>query len=154
MGNLETIEQVLDFAIAREKEAHGFYSEWAEKVTDATLVEVLRQFAEQEREHQEKLEAIRKGQRQFQFKDDLFPKIHLLDLVVESRLGPDMTLEDALALAMKREKTSYRLYLELAAGTESEELMDVFVSLAHEEANHRVRLEIEYDTVISETKPL
>ncbi len=97
------------------------------------------------------MKAIRKGHTVFRFKEDLFPKIHLLDFVVEARLGPDLTLEDALALAMQREKVSYRLYLELAAEAEEESLVEVFISLAHEEANHRVRLEVEYDRVIAET---
>jgi rubrerythrin len=151
MGNLETIEQVLDFAIEREDEACAFYAAWADKAADSALKPVFLGLAEQERQHKEKLSAIRKGHTVFRFKDDLFPKIHLLDFVVEARLEPDLTLEDALALAMQREKVSYRLYLELAAGAEEESLGEVFVSLAHEEANHRVRLEIEYDRVISET---
>ena len=151
MGNLETIEQVLDFAIERENEACVFYQAWADKLDDPTLNKVFLGLSEQERQHSEKMTAIRKGHTVFRFKNDLFPKIHLLDFVVEARLGPDLSLEDALALAMQREKMSYRLYLELAAAAEVEALVNVFISLAHEEANHRVRLEIEYDRAISGT---
>ena len=151
MGNLETIEQVLDFAIERENDACVFYQAWADKSDNPTLNKVFLELAEQERQHREKLSAIRKGRTVFRFKDGCFPKIHLLDFVVEARLGPDLNLEDALALAMQREKVSYRLYLELAAGAEEEAIVEIFVSLAHEEANHRVRLEVEYDRVISET---
>ncbi len=150
MENIQTPEQALTFAIEREKEAHAFYMEWAEKVTNPVIQSVFLEFAEEEHQHWGKLEAVLKRDRVFRFKDDLFPKMHLIDFVVDARLGPDMTLEDALAVAMKREKASYRTYLELAAAAETEELMDTFVSLAHEEANHRVRLEIEYDAVISE----
>jgi len=149
MKNIETLEQALDFAIDREQDACDFYLEWAKKVTDSAISEVFLEFAEQERQHKEALEGVRSGHKGFQFKEDLFPSVHLADFVMEDRLGPDMTLEDALAVAMKREKASYRLYLELAAWAESEKLIDIFVSLAHEEANHRARLEIEYDCVIS-----
>ncbi len=152
MENLETIEQVLEFAIERENEACVFYQTWADKSDDPTLNKVFLGLSEQERQHSEKLTAIRKGHTVFRFKDTRFPKIHLLDFVVEARLGPDLTLEDALALAMQREKVSYRLYLELAAEAEEESLVNVFISLAHEEANHRVRLEVEYDRVIAETE--
>jgi rubrerythrin len=151
MENIETPEQALTCAIEREKEAHAFYVEWAEKVTNPVIRKVFREFAEEERQHGVKLEAILKGDKVLRFKDDLFPKMHLIDFVVDARLGPDMTLEDALAVAMKREKASYRTYLELAAAAETEALTNIFVSLAHEEANHRVRLEIEYDAVISES---
>lgn len=151
MGNLETIEQVLDFAIEREHDACVFYQAWADRVVNPTVNKILFQLAGQERQHKEKLTAIREGNTVLRFKDDLFPKLHLLDFVDEASLGPDLNLEDALALAMQREKVSYRLYLALAAGAEAEALVNVFVSLAHQEANHRVRLEIEYDRVISET---
>jgi rubrerythrin len=150
MENIQTLEQALDFAIEREKEAQAFYLEWAEKESDADMTQVLLEFAEQECQHKEALEKVRKGHKALRFKEDLFPSIHLVDFVVDARMGPDMTLEDALAVAMKREKVSYRLYLELAAAAESEALVDMLVSLAHEEANHRARLEIEYDAVISE----
>ena len=151
MENFETVEQALDFAIEREKEAHAFYLEWAEKVIGEDVTKVFLEFAEQEYQHKETLEKVRTGGKVLRFKEDLFPSMHLVDFVVDARMGPDMTLEDALAVAMKREKASYRTYLELAAAVEAEELVDMFVSLAHEEANHRARLEIEYDVVISQS---
>lgn len=154
MENIKTLEQALDYAIEREKEAHAFYLEWAEKVVGDDMTKAFLEFAEQECQHRETLEKIRKGNRVFRFKEDLFPSMHLVDFVVDARMGPDMTLEDALAVAMKREKASYRTYLELAAAVEDEALVDMFLSLAHEEANHRVRLEIEYDVVISQTPPV
>ena len=150
MENIEILEQALDFAIEREKEAHAFYLEWAEKVIGEDVTKVFLEFAEQEYQHKETLEKVRTGGKVFRFKDDLFPSMHLVDFATDARLGPDMTLEDALAVAMKREKASYRTYIELAAATEAEALVDIFLSLAHEEANHRVRLEIEYDVVIAE----
>lgn len=150
MDNIETPEQALTIAIQREKEAHAFYLQWAEKVTNPDIREVFLEFAEEERQHRIKLEAILRGDKVFQFKDELFPNMHLIDFVVDARLGPNMTMEDALAVAMKREKVSYRTYLELAAAAEDEDMVNTFVSLAHEEANHRVRLEIEYDAVISD----
>ena len=49
---------------------------------------------------------------------------------------------------MKKEKAAYRLYLDLAAVGEDEELTDMFLSLAQEEAKHKLRFEIEYDDEI------
>jgi rubrerythrin len=46
---------------------------------------------------------------------------------------------------MKREKAAYRLYLDLAAVAEAEELTETFLWLAQEEAKHKLRFEIEYD---------
>ena len=113
------------------------------------MKKVFKSFAGQEEEHRDKLTAIRKGDRTFVFKHHLFPKIHLLDIPVDEANVDNLSVEDAVALAMKREKASYRLYLEMAAEVEDKALVDIFVSLAHEEANHRLQLEIEYDKVIA-----
>ena len=74
MENIQTLEQALDFAIEREKEAQAFYLEWAEKSTGADVTKVFLEFAEQECQHRETLEKVRKGGKVFRFKDDLFPK--------------------------------------------------------------------------------
>ncbi len=37
------------------------------------------------------------------------------------------------------------MYLELALDARTEDQSDLFMILAHEEANHKVRIEIEYD---------
>ena len=54
-------------------------------------------------------------------------------------------IKGLILLAMKKEKAAYRLYLDLAMVAEAEELTDLFLALAREEANHKLRFEIEYD---------
>ena len=49
---------------------------------------------------------------------------------------------------MKREKASFRLYSDLAASVDDEDLKQTFLALAHEEAKHKLRFEVEYDDVI------
>jgi rubrerythrin len=50
-----------------------------------------------------------------------------------------------LVIAMKKEKAAFRLYTNLASIATSEALRDVLTKLAQEEAEHKLRLEIEYD---------
>ncbi len=59
-----------------------------------------------------------------------------------------MDYQNALILAMKKEKAAYRLYLNLAAVAEAEELTNIFLYIAQEEAKHKLRFEIEYDDVV------
>ncbi len=46
---------------------------------------------------------------------------------------------------MKKEDTSVKLYTDLAKMVQDEELKDTFLLLAQEEAEHKLRFELEYD---------
>ena len=46
---------------------------------------------------------------------------------------------------MKKEKAAYTMYLDLAGAAPSSELKNLFLGLAREEANHKLRFELEYD---------
>lgn len=49
---------------------------------------------------------------------------------------------------MKKEKAAYRLYLGLAAQGITEKLTYLFIEFARQEANHKLRFELEYDNEI------
>ena len=70
------------------------------------------------------------------------------DYVVTEESGPDMDYQDALILAMKQEKVAFRLYLDLAEQVDNEDQKALFLSLAQEEAKHKLRFEIEYDDFV------
>ena len=59
-----------------------------------------------------------------------------------------MNYQVALILAMKKEQAAYKLYTQLAVIVDDEALRKLFMSLAQEEAKHKLRFEIEYDEVI------
>ena len=61
-----------------------------------------------------------------------------------------MNYQEVLVYAMKAEKLAYQLYLRLAQATDDPGLVEVFNSLAQEEAKHKLRFEIEYDDRILE----
>jgi rubrerythrin len=50
-----------------------------------------------------------------------------------------------LILAMKKEDKSVKLYTTLAAASTQPQLKDIFLKLAREEAQHKLRFELEYD---------
>jgi rubrerythrin len=56
-----------------------------------------------------------------------------------------MDYPDLLMLAMEKEKMAFRLYVVLAGMAKDNESHEVLMSLAEEEAGHKVRFEIEYD---------
>jgi rubrerythrin len=59
-----------------------------------------------------------------------------------------MSYEDALVLAMKREKSAFKLYLTLSERAPNDQLKEIFQSLAMEEARHKLRFELEYDEFV------
>ena len=59
-----------------------------------------------------------------------------------------MDYQQALILAMKKEKKAFKLYLDLAASCGDDNLEQIFLALAQEEAKHKLRFEIEYDDFV------
>jgi rubrerythrin len=56
-----------------------------------------------------------------------------------------MNYAELLVVGMKKEETSRKLYADLAAIVQRQELKDIFLKLAQEEAKHKLRFEFEYD---------
>ncbi len=141
----QTFDQVVDYAIDREISARLFYLHLAHVSTDPDLCQLLESFADQELQHQKKLARVKQGH--FKMLDGDMP---VLDLGIADRAPdvepyPDMSLSEGLVLAMNKEKQAYRMYLQLAEKVDNSELKAIFMGLANEEANHKVRVEIEFD---------
>ncbi len=139
------VDEVLDFAIEREIEASRFYSELAAKMAVPAMKQVFEDFAKEEQKHKAKLEAVKRGEYTFVPDTGVVPGLGLADYLVEGEPTPDMSYAEALILAMKKEKAAYRLYLKLAGMAAGEAARELFLSLADEEARHKLRFEIEYD---------
>ena len=60
----------------------------------------------------------------------------------------DMTYQDLLTIAMKKEKGAFKLYTDLANKISDPKIKEIFLGLAQEEAKHKLRFEIEYDEFI------
>ncbi|MHC4483057.1 MAG: ferritin family protein [Planctomycetota bacterium] len=146
MERFSSVDEILDFAIAREIEANRFYSGLAERMGNPVMRKVFEGFAMEELGHKMKLEAAKAGE--LKMKEEEVATLGIADYVVAGEATPDMSYADALVLAMKKEKASYRLYLDLAAVAEAEEFTEMFLALAQEEAKHKLRFEIEYDDVV------
>jgi rubrerythrin len=143
-GNLD---EILDFAIAGEQQAHDFYMDLARKVERPGMEGLFTQFAREELGHKAKLEGIKKGARSFAPAKKVVD-LKIGDYLVEVDATANLNYQDALILAMKRERAAFQLYSDLAAQAEDAEVKQIFDSLAREEANHKLRFEVEYDDVI------
>lgn len=143
MPRFRSVNEVLDFAIAREGQAHDFYVRLAEIVSKPDLRQAVAGFAIDELQHSIRLQAIKAGE--VAFIEGEIGGLGVAESVKEIEPHPEMTYKDLLVVAMTREKAAFRLYTNLASIARSPELRDTLLGLAQEEAQHKLRLEIEYD---------
>jgi len=74
--------------------------------------------------------------------------LKIADYTVDVKASGKLSYEEALVVAMKREKAAFRLYTNLAERAPNEELKSIFLSLAMEESRHKLRFEVEYDEYV------
>lgn len=141
---LESVDEILDFAIEKEEEAVQFYTDLAAKMDMPHVRKMFEGFAGEERGHKAKLQRIKEGKLLAPAAEKVMD-LKIADYSVEVETKPDMDYQDALILAMRKEKAAFRLYTDLAAKTDDENLRTSFQILAQEEAKHKLRFEIEYD---------
>ncbi|MBN1845853.1 MAG: ferritin family protein [Sedimentisphaerales bacterium] len=149
MKRFGSVSEILDFAIREEEEAAAFYYDLAHAVNKPWMREIFEDFAAEERGHKQKLLSVRLGQHPLPTPEDI-NDLQMADYLVDVEPSADMSYQDALILAMKKEKAAYKLYIDLAAVCQADELRGTLLGLAQQEANHKLRFEIEYDTLLKE----
>ena len=139
-----SVDEVLDFAMENEQEAVNFYTELAEKMDRPYMREAFQSFAREEMGHKARIQAIKDG-RLLAAVSQQVVDLKIGDYLVAEAPKADMDYQDALILAMKKEKASFRLYTDLAGATDDANVQEIFGTLALEEAKHKLRFEVEYD---------
>jgi rubrerythrin len=147
MKEFKTIDDILDFAINSEQEAVDFYNGLAEISKTEDMRNVFVQFAQEEIGHKARLTKIKK-EGSYQVEPTQINDLKIGDYMVSVKPSADMTYREALVLAMKKEKAAFKLYLELSKRATTEDMKNIFLSLAQEESKHKLRFEIEYDEFI------
>ena len=118
MQTFQSIDQIVDFAIAEEEAAIGAYRELAAATKSDAMRSVFEGFAREEERHKEKLLSVKQGTA------TLLPagavrNLNIADYLVENS-----------ALAEQTTDAAFR---------------EIFFALAQEEAKHKLRFEVEYD---------
>jgi rubrerythrin len=147
MQKFKSFDEILSFAILREEEAYDFYQALAAKMERTEIQKVFRSFAQEELGHKKKLEAVKRGEYTFPVPASV-TDMKIADYSVDDTPAPDIDYQDALILAMKKEKAAFRLYTDLARGSDDPAATELFLGLAQEEAKHKLRFEVEYDDYV------
>jgi len=139
-----SVDDLLGFAIREEEEAAVFYSSLASKMEKPYMKKVFEDFAKEEMGHKAKLLGVREG-KYLAPSEKKIMDLRIGDFLVNEKPSEKMDYQDALILAMKKEKAAFQLYSALAESTDNEDVRKTMVALAQEEARHKLRFEVEYD---------
>jgi len=140
---LDSLDEILRFAIRKEVDAAAFYKMAAER-SNPGVKKTFKELAKMEEGHKKKLE------------DFDLKKIHQTELKKTRGLGlsemledvpysPDMSYADLLRMAIKQEEKSQRLYTSTAKIAPEPSLKKLLLVLAQEESTHKEKLEKIYD---------
>ncbi|MBE0663838.1 MAG: ferritin family protein [Bacteroidales bacterium] len=147
MEKFGSVNEILDFAIQQEQNAVDFYTALSTNAANQEMKATFIQFAKEEMGHKARLSTI-KETGIMEASSEQVADLKISDFVVRTTPEPNMSYEEALVLAMKREKAAFKLYTKLAERTTNSELSSLFQSLAVEESKHKLRFEIEYDEFV------
>ena len=140
---------ILDFAVEREEEAIRFYQELQGMVQFSEKQDLLKEFETIEKSHIKVLESIRnKTSVELSSAPVEIENLAISDYLVEVPPYPEMSFQDILITAMKREEKATKLYTELAGGATDEGIRTLFSKLAGEESKHKLYFEKLYDEFI------
>ena len=143
-----SLEEIFDFAIQREKEAVQFYEETAEEASMSGVKKMLGEMAEEERKHERMLKELKSkgvvsGVDRYKFK--WIPDIKRSNYKVDIEYKKGMAYDEILLVAMKKEEKALALYNDLYKQAEGEEAKKLFKIMCQEEAKHKLKFETMYD---------
>ena len=145
MGKVNSIEEILEFAISREVEAYHFYLALARRVNAQQLRKVFEDLAQEELEHKAKLELeiIKTGKT---VTEELPPPRPDSEYIISDDTSQlNMGDKDMLMLGIEKEEAAFRTYVNLLANVHDEQSREVLLAIAEQEVNHKLRFETEYD---------
>jgi rubrerythrin len=145
-AGLDNIEEIIDFAIQREREAQDTYLSYARETQRRSFSELLLSMAAMEKEHERKLVELKQGHRGLEsFTPSQEADLRLSDILVEVPFSPAMDYGDFLILVIRKEREAEQLYRKLESLTDSPDIKNTFHLLADEERKHRDWAQERYD---------
>jgi len=151
MEKIDSVTEILEFAIGREAESYEFYDNLAGRVEDTHVKDFIKEMANEELTHREKLELevakIGKVLPPILRNPDAeeLANLQIDDYMIDAGRALSMDYIDVLLLGIKRERVSFRLYVNLATMIDDADLRETLLLLAEEEAGHKARLETIYE---------
>ena len=141
---MEKFNDILNYAIERENEAAEFYRYMQDIVKFENQKELLKDYELMEESHARALKTISESSIE-EISISQVENLKISDYVVEKQPSPDMTYQDIIIIAMKREEAANRLYSQMAQSISEPKIKKLFEKLAEEELKHKLHFEKIYD---------
>jgi rubrerythrin len=145
------MQDVVAFAIGREEKARDFYRACADNAKKEGIRDFFSEMAEEEERHRKLLADLDiSAEKPFSDLDEHgnIKDLRLSDFMIDVKFSPDITYQQALAMAMKKEEKAHKFYEVWKSRCASEKSEKLFSFLAEEELKHKRRLEEIYDSEI------
>lgn len=140
-------EDVVKFAIKKEEAAYKSYGEMKEMTETPGLKDMLADLQAEENNHKKLLQDISHSEvANIKIRDVIDLKIS--DYLSEEPPSSDMTFQDLLILAAKKEQEAVDLYTGMKNAASSDELTKLFDFLIEQERSHKLKLEMEYEKYV------
>ena len=144
----ENLNEIIDFAVQKEKDASDFYLAASEEESMSGAREMLKEFSNEELKHKALLEKfVKEGvdKNVTEYKLKWVTDLKRSDYVLDMEYKKGMAYNEILMLAMKQEEKALKLYNQLLDNVESDDGKKLFRMLCQEEAKHKLKLETMYD---------
>ncbi len=147
MKIFRNFKEIIDFAIESEMDEIQFYSELAETMERKNVKQLFRSIVLEKTARTLQLENMKEL-------GVLLDIESVHDLKIAGTFSDidytktNLSYQEALIMAMNKEKEKFILYQELADCTNDTKCKQTFLCLANQEARQKLKLEIEYDEFI------
>lgn len=147
MKIFRNFDEIIDFAIESEMDEIKFYSDLAEEMERKNVKILFRNIALEKTARMLQLENMKEI-------GVLLDVENIQDLKIAGSFckidfsKKNLSYQEALIMAMNKEKEKFILYQELADCATNKECKQTFLSLANQEARQKLKLEIEYDEYV------
>lgn len=142
-----SMDDVVKFAIDKEEKAMDFYRQCADRARNPGIKQFFEEMVEEEKRHRDMLKELKSTGLEG-LKLDKVEDLRISDYLLDVKFKEDITYQEALTLAMKREEKAYAFYSSWQKRCMHEKTAKVFELLAGEEMKHKRRIETLYDEEI------
>ena len=142
----DDLTELLDTAIYKEIAAQAVYEAGIKKTHDPAAKTLMKELAKEELGHTRKLKKLKEeGFSKKDWHHETVPNLLLSEHLTGGETLEDISFQDLLITAMKREQQAVEFYARMMGvlrGTAAKQLCE---GLVHEELKHKLRLETLYD---------
>lgn len=140
---LNSLDEILRFAIRKEADAAAFYRMAADR-SNPGVKKTFEELAKEEDGHKRKLEGFDlKKIDEMELKET--KGMGLSEVMEDVPFSSDMSYADLLRMAIKNEEKSQQLYTSTAKMVKEPKMEKLLLALAQEESMHKEKLEKIYD---------